>query len=102
MDDATIEANSEGIEAILRALLTQRGAPVPGMLLNNLEWFAGMGFLEFLRDVGRFARMGTMLNKDSVKTRLDGDGMSFTEFSYQLLQGYDLVHLSYDWSVIGL
>jgi tyrosyl-tRNA synthetase len=46
--------------------------------------------------------MGTMLNKDSVKTRLDGDGMSFTEFSYQLLQGYDLVHLSYDWSVIGL
>eukprot|EP00242_Pyramimonas_sp_CCMP2087_P001523 CAMPEP_0198226724 /NCGR_PEP_ID=MMETSP1445-20131203/106349_1 /TAXON_ID=36898 /ORGANISM="Pyramimonas sp., Strain CCMP2087" /LENGTH=383 /DNA_ID=CAMNT_0043906595 /DNA_START=140 /DNA_END=1287 /DNA_ORIENTATION=- len=99
MDDATIEANSKGIEAILRALLTQRDAPVPGMLLNNLEWFAGMGFLEFLRDVGKFARMGTMLNKDSVKTRLDGDGMSFTEFSYQLLQGYDFVHLSRTYGV---
>ena len=46
-----------------------------------------MTFLDFLRDVGKFARMGTMLNKDSVKTRLAGDvGMSFTEFSYQLLQ----------------
>ena len=71
MDDATIEANSKGIEAILLALLTQRDAPVPGMLLNNLEWFAGMGFLEFLRDVGKFARMGTMLNKDRCGFRPD-------------------------------
>jgi tyrosyl-tRNA synthetase len=57
-------------------------------MLNNLDWFGGMGFLEFLRDVGKYARMGTMLGKDSVRTRLDGDGMSFTEFTYQLLQGY--------------
>jgi len=94
MSDETIQANSDGIEKILRTLLTERGAPVSGVLLNNIDWFGKMGFLEFLRDVGKYARMGTMLNKDSVKTRLDGDGMSFTEFSYQLLQGYDFVHLS--------
>jgi tyrosyl-tRNA synthetase len=53
-----------------------------------------MKLLDFLRDVGKLARMGTMLNKDSVKSRLDSDsGMSYTEFTYQLLQGYDFVHL---------
>jgi tyrosyl-tRNA synthetase len=63
-------------------------------VLNNYDWYANMTFLGFLREVGKFARMGTMLNKDSVKTRLESEsGMSFTEFSYQLLQGYDFVHL---------
>lgn len=53
-----------------------------------------MSFLDFLRDVGKFARMGTMLAKDSVRSRLDSEqGMSYTEFTYQLLQGYDFVHL---------
>lgn len=93
LDDATIEGNVAGIQRILSTLLTQRGAPTQGKMLNNLDWFGGMGFLEFLRDVGKYARMGTMLGKDSVRTRLDGDGMSFTEFTYQLLQGYDFVHL---------
>ena len=56
-------------------------------VVNNFEWYRDMSFLGFLRDVGKHARMGTMLNKDSVKSRLAGDaGMSFTEFSYQLLQ----------------
>ena len=64
MSDETIAANSAGIEKILRSLLAERDAPVSGVLLNNLEWFGQMGFLEFLRDVGKYARMGTMLNKD--------------------------------------
>jgi tyrosyl-tRNA synthetase len=60
-------------------------------VVNNFDWYRDMTFLGFLRDVGKHARMGTMLNKDSVKTRLAGDaGMSFTEFTYQLLQ----VHFS--------
>ena len=63
-------------------------------VMNNLDWFGSMGFLEFLREIGKYARVGTMMAKDSVKTRLDSEqGMSFTEFSYQLLQGYDFVHL---------
>ena len=56
-------------------------------VVNNYDWYREMTFLGFLRDVGKHARMGTMLNKDSVKSRLTNDtGMSFTEFSYQLLQ----------------
>eukprot|EP00894_Picocystis_sp_ML_P001461 jgi/Pico_ML_1/51978/g2761.t1 len=63
-------------------------------LVNNLDWFGDMGFLEFLRKVGRYARIGTMTAKDSVKSRINSEhGMSFAEFSYQLLQGYDFVHL---------
>jgi tyrosyl-tRNA synthetase len=56
-------------------------------VVNNYDWYRDMSFLGFLREVGKHARMGTMLNKDSVKSRLASDaGMSFTEFSYQLLQ----------------
>lgn len=63
-------------------------------VVNNYDWYGGMQLLTFLRDVGKLARMGTMLNKDSVKSRLDSEsGMSYTEFTYQLLQGYDFVHL---------
>ncbi|MEW5306219.1 MAG: hypothetical protein WDW38_009075 [Sanguina aurantia] len=69
-------------------------ASASAKVLNNLEWFGSMSFLGFLRDIGKFARVGTMLAKDSVKTRLESDqGISFTEFTYQLLQGYDFVHL---------
>ncbi|KAK3269084.1 hypothetical protein CYMTET_22451, partial [Cymbomonas tetramitiformis] len=84
MDDATIAKNTAGIDAILSNLLNRTALPYK--ILNNVEWFGGMGFLEFLRDVGKYARVGTMLAKDSVKTRLEGDGMSYTEFTYQLLQ----------------
>ena len=101
LDDVTINANVAGIEKILRGVLANSAsfAPPgdelkPARVLNNLDWFGGMGFLEFLRDVGKYARVGTMVAKDSVKSRLESErGMSFTEFSYQLLQGYDFVHL---------
>ena len=103
LDDATINANTEGIKAILEDVLRNSAEMAAedgvtdakaAVVMNNLEWFGTMGFLEFLREVGKYARVGTMMGKDSVKTRLDSEqGMSFTEFSYQLLQGYDFCHL---------
>jgi tyrosyl-tRNA synthetase len=61
-------------------------------IVNNYDWFKEMGFLEFIRDVGKHITVNYMLAKDSVKNRMD-TGMSFTEFSYQLVQGYDFHHL---------
>ena len=103
LDDATINANTDGIRTILEDVLRNSAEMAredgtvdvkTAVVRNNLEWFGSMGFLEFLRDIGKYARVGTMMGKDSVKTRLENDsGMSFTEFSYQLLQEYDFCHL---------
>lgn len=62
-------------------------------MVNNYEWFKDMSFLEFIRDVGKHISVNYMMSKDSVKSRLE-TGMSFTEFSYQLVQGYDFYHLN--------
>jgi tyrosyl-tRNA synthetase len=64
-------------------------------IVNNYDWFSQMNCLDFLRDIGKFFTVNAMLAKDSVKSRIDrdGDGMSFTEFSYSLLQGHDFYHL---------
>ena len=62
-------------------------------MVNNYDWFGKFGFLEFIRDVGKHITVNYMMGKDSVKNRLEGGGMSFTEFSYQLVQGYDFYHL---------
>jgi len=64
-------------------------------LVNNADWFKSMSFLEFIRDVGKHLTVNYMMAKDSVKKRIDsgGEGMSFTEFTYQLVQGYDFFHL---------
>jgi len=92
LSEETIEGNVRGIAATLERLL-KAGDSKP-MIVNNLEWYSGMSFLDFLRDVGKHARVGAMLAKDSVKTRFNSDtGISFTEFTYQLLQGYDFLHL---------
>jgi len=95
LDDATIDSNSQAIERTIRSILSNKVWQGESLIVvNNLEWYSRMSFLEFLRDVGKFSRMGTMLAKDSVKSRLASEGgISFTEFSYQLLQGYDFVHL---------
>ena len=61
-------------------------------IINNFDWFKGFGFLDFIRDVGKHISVNYMMAKDSVKSRLE-TGMSFTEFSYQLVQGYDFYHL---------
>jgi tyrosyl-tRNA synthetase len=104
LDDATIEHNLRGIRANIEQVLLrsaesmkrESGESVPELVvLNNAEWWHGMSFLDVLRDVGKYSRMSTMLAKESVKTRLESEeGMSFTEFTYQLLQAYDFLHLS--------
>lgn len=67
-------------------------------IVNNYDWFKSFGFLEFIRDVGKHITVNYMMAKDSVKNRLE-TGMSFTEFSYQLVQGYDFVHLNQQMNV---
>ncbi len=62
-------------------------------VVNNYDWFKDMNFLEFIRDTGKHITVNYMMSKDSVKNRLAGEGMSFTEFTYQLIQGYDFYHL---------
>jgi len=89
LDRSTLERNLLGIRRSLQAILN-----TDIMIVNNYDWFADIGFIDFLRDVGKHFRLSTMLSKDSVKTRLASDeGISFTEFSYQLLQAYDFLHL---------
>lgn len=87
-----IEQNLRGIRKNLETIL--RAGPVPPLILNNFEWFKNFAFVDFLRDVGKFFRIGPMLAKESVKKRFESEeGMSFTEFSYQLLQAYDFLYL---------
>lgn len=90
-----VERNLEGIkENLSRFLDFNPGSANPAILVNNYDWFKTITFLDLLRDVGPYFRMGVMLSKDSVKKRLEAeDGMSFTEFCYQILQGYDFLHL---------
>ena len=94
LDEQTLRTNVIGIEKNLRAMLQFEGVANPAVLLNNFDWYKDYTVVDFLRDVGRHFRMGPMLSKDSVKTRLQSEeGMSFTEFSYQVLQGFDFLHL---------
>ena len=92
----TVERNLVGIrENLSRFLDFDPKSPNPAILVNNHDWFGEMTFIGFLRDVGRYFRMGNMLGKESVRKRLEADdGMSFTEFCYQILQGYDFLHLN--------
>lgn len=91
LSEEVIAGNLKGIEKNLRSIL--KVGPEP-LFFNNYDWYKNFSFLGFLRDVGKYFRVGTMLAKDSVKARLNSDeGMSFTEFSYQALQGYDFLYL---------
>lgn len=94
LDDDAVRKNAEGIRENLSRFLDFNHPTVPAKIVNNSDWLAKFGFVEFLRDVGRHFRMGAMLGKESVKTRINSEaGMSFTEFSYQLLQAYDFLKL---------
>jgi len=91
LDVDTIKHNLECQKAQLEKFLDfsgENGAKV----VNNIDWFDDMTFLRFIRDVGKHITVNYMMSKDSVKNRLEG-GMSFTEFTYQLVQGYDFYHL---------
>ncbi len=91
LDLDTLRANQAGVEAQLRRLLDFEG-PHPARVVNNYEWFKDMNLLDFLRTAGKHLTLSYMLAKDSVQSRLES-GISFTEFSYQLIQGYDFAHL---------
>ena len=94
LDDKTIAHNIECIRKNFEKVLDFSGnLPMP-IFLNNADWFASFSFIDFLRDIGKHFRIGTMLAKESVRSRIQSDeGMSFTEFSYQIIQSYDFYHL---------
>ncbi len=88
-----LEANVQGMSAQMRRFLDFDG-PQGALLLNNFDWMRDYTYLMFLRDVGKNFPVGVMLGKDSVRSRLESEaGLSYTEFSYMLLQAYDFVHL---------
>jgi tyrosyl-tRNA synthetase len=92
LDSETLQKNVEGVQQQLEKFLDfsgENGAEI----VNNYDWFKDFNFLDFIRDVGKHLSVNYMMAKDSVKTRLE-TGISFTEFSYQLIQGYDFVHLN--------
>ena len=90
-----VESNAHGIRRQLERFLDfTPGLPNAALMRNNVEWLRPVGFLDFLRDVGKHFTVNYMMAKDSVKRRLEGEeGISFTEFSYQLLQAYDYLVL---------
>ncbi len=92
--EAMVEHNLAGMKKELSKFLKFEDAGNGAVMVNNADWFKNMNFLEFIRDVGKHITVNYMMAKDSVKKRLDGEtGMSFTEFSYQLVQGYDFYYL---------
>jgi tyrosyl-tRNA synthetase len=93
LDEEALRHNEACIKAQLERFLDFDSATNPAQLVNNYDWFKDMGFLHFIREVGKHITVNYMMAKDSVKTRLE-TGISFTEFSYQLVQGYDYVHLN--------
>lgn len=94
LDNATLDRNVEGIKNQLSKFLEFNDSPTGAELVNNYDWFKHFSFLDFIRDAGKHITVNYMMAKDSVKNRITGDtGMSFTEFSYQLIQGYDFYYL---------
>ncbi|SDD23338.1 tyrosyl-tRNA synthetase [Algoriphagus faecimaris] len=95
LDKATLDHNVASIQKQLSKFLDfSGGTQNRAELVNNYDWMSQFSFLEFIRDVGKHITVNYMMAKDSVKRRLeDGNGLSFTEFSYQLIQGYDFYHL---------
>jgi tyrosyl-tRNA synthetase len=97
LDEVTLKTNQKQIKDQLAHFLDfDESKSNAALLLNNLEWMKGLKFLDFIRDVGKHMTVNYMMSKDSVKNRIsnnEGEGMSFTEFSYQLVQGYDFLYL---------
>lgn len=98
LTEETLRHNQECIKKQLSKFLDfDSDAPNAALLVNNYDWMKPFSFLDFIRDVGKHITVNYMMAKDSVKKRLNGEfreGMSFTEFSYQLVQGYDFLHLN--------
>ena len=98
LDEKTLRHNQEAIKKQLSKFLDfESDAPNAAELVNNYDWMKNFTFLDFIRDVGKYITVNYMMAKDSVKKRLNGEnsnGLSFTEFSYQLVQGYDFLYLN--------
>jgi tyrosyl-tRNA synthetase len=95
LSEDILNKNIEGIKKQLGKFLDfESKEPNAAILVNNYDWFKGISFLDFIRDAGKYITVNYMMAKDSVKKRLEGEnGMSFTEFTYQLVQGYDFYWL---------
>ena len=95
LDEATLQKNVAGIQAQLQKYLDFDPAkPNGAVLVNNYDWFRSISFIDFLRDVGKHITINYMMAKDSVRKRIDSEvGLSYTEFAYQLMQGYDFLWL---------
>ena len=98
LDEETLRHNQEAIKRQLSHFLDfDSDAPNAALLVNNYDWMKEFSFIDFIRDIGKHITVNYMMSKDSVKKRLNGEereGMSFTEFSYQLVQGYDYYYLN--------
>ena len=95
LGDDQIAENLAGIRSQFTRFLDFGAGPTGAVIVNNADWTRGVGFLEFLRDIGKYLTINYMMAKDSVRARLEGEtGISYTEFSYMLLQAFDFVHLA--------
>lgn len=100
LDEKTIRTNLLGIKKNLEAILDFEHYGSKPLIINNFDWYKELSVISFLRDVGSLFRIGPMLGRESVRLRLQSEeGMSFTEFSYQILQGYDYLHLFQNFGV---
>ncbi len=94
LDEATLQYNVSCLKNQLSKFLNFGDLENDAKMVNNYDWFKDFKFLDFIRDVGKLITVNYMMSKDSVKKRLEGDnGLSFTEFTYQLIQGYDFYYL---------
>jgi len=93
LDSETLQHNVTCVREQLKKFLDFENGENAAEMVNNYDWFEKISFLDFIRDVGKHISVNYMMAKDSVKSRLE-TGMSFTEFSYQLVQGYDFYHLN--------
>ncbi|MXO93162.1 tyrosine--tRNA ligase [Erythrobacter arachoides] len=95
LSDEAIEANIAGIRTVFEKLLTFGDGPTDAVMVNNHDWLGGLGYIEMLQKVGTHFTVNRMLSFDSVKLRLDREQpMTFLEFNYMILQGYDFRHLA--------
>lgn len=94
LDEATLQHNVTSLKTQLAKFLHFGDGNNDAKMVNNYDWFKDFKFLDFIRDIGKLITVNYMMAKDSVKKRLEGDsGLSFTEFTYQLIQGYDFYYL---------
>lgn len=92
LDNESLQKNIDGIKKQLSKFIQFGNGPKDALLVDNYDWFKDWTFLDFIREVGKHITVGYMMSKDSVQNRLE-TGLSFTEFTYQLIQGYDFLHL---------